>query len=283
MQNAISKIKNELNNFYCNNEINSLISIIIEFITGMNNTRRLLTPDYKFDESQNNQLHSILNRLQKYEPIQYIIGSTFFYDLHFNVNKDVLIPRPETEELVDWIINDFKKSTSELKIIDIGTGSGCIAISLAKSLSNSLVTGIDISADAINVARENAKLNKLENIDFIVGNILNHETLDFKSKLDIIVSNPPYITHSEFNLMPDNVKKHEPHIALFVENQTPLLFYSAIALFGKKNLKKGGTIYFEINERFGNETENLLQALNYSGITLKKDINNKDRMIKAEL
>lgn len=283
MQNTISKIKNELNYFYNKNEINSLISIIIEFVTGMNNTQRLIRTDYVFNDEQKKQTDLIIERLKKHEPIQYIIGKTLFYDLNFHVNKSVLIPRPETEELVDWILTDNKHQKNKLEIMDIGTGSGCVAISLAQKIKMSHVTAIDISESALEIARKNAKLNDISNISFVNTDILNEKTLKFETTFDIIVSNPPYVTIQEFETMPQNVKKHEPHLALFVENKTPLIFYEAIAHLGKKYLKSGGALYFEINEKFGNEMIQMLHTLNYHDITLKKDINNKDRMIRAFL
>ena len=199
----------------------------------------------------------------------------------FSVNNNVLIPRPETEELVDWIINTINKKDN-LKILDIGTGSGCIAISLAKNLPNSKVYGLDVSSEALKVSKENAKLNGVE-IDFVEENILSvcNSSLDVEPTFDLIVSNPPYVRELEKAEIKANVLENEPHLALFVEDDDALLFYKAICQFAVNNLSKNGLLFFEINEYLGDEMKQLFKDFNYNNVDLKQDFFGKDRMIKA--
>jgi release factor glutamine methyltransferase len=222
-------------------------------------------------------LQNALNQLKKQVPIQYIIGNTTFYNLKFNVSKDVLIPRPETEELVQWIINDFKNQ-KPINVLDIGTGSGCIAISLAKYLPNAKLHAIDISEKAIEMAKKNAKLNDVD-INFIEADILVQKQLN--QKFDCIVSNPPYVQQIEKTKMEKNVLDYEPHQALFVPNENPLLFYNAIATFAQNHLHKNGSLYFEINRLFGTDIIEMLQSKGFNQVILKQDFYNADRMIKA--
>ena len=228
-----------------------------------------------------------IKRLNNHEPIQYIIGKTEFYSLLFKVNEAVLIPRPETEELVDWIISKFRIQNSELKILDIGTGSGCIAISLAKNLPNAKVFALDVSKEALNVAKANAWQNDVE-VEFIEADILNWKqeagnmNLDFKDlNLDIIVSNPPYVRASEKEQMKPNVLAHEPDLALFVKDEDSLLFYRNITQFASQFLNTKGQLFFEINEYLGNDMFKLLNDKGFIDIELKQDIFAKDRMIKG--
>ena len=200
-----------------------------------------------------------------------ILGETEFYGLQFKVNEHTLIPRPETEELVEWILKEEFSSA-----LDIGTGSGCIAITLAKN-TNAKITAIDISKEAIDVAKENTKNNKVE-IDFMLQDILQAETL---SKVDLIVSNPPYILNSEKQKMESNVLDFEPDLALFISDNNPLLFYKKIGVLAEKSLNCGGKLYFEINEKYGAEILEMLSKIGFVDIALKKDINDKDRMVKA--
>lgn len=218
-----------------------------------------------------------LKRLKENEPIQYVLGKTEFYGLPFKVNKNVLIPRPETEELVDWILKSTDKAES-INILDIGTGSGCIAITLAKHMPNNTVYALDVSDAALKVAQENAELNAVD-INFIEADVLEMDNLDVK--YNIIVSNPPYVREQEKEQMQANVVDYEPHEALFVKNNDALLFYRAIAVMAKENLYEGGTLYFEINEFLGEETKSLLIESGFSNVELKKDMSGKDRLIKA--
>lgn len=214
------------------------------------------------------------------EPVQYIIGNTEFYGLLFNVNQHVLIPRPETEELIDWIVKDWQSinDARKLTILDIGTGSGCIAISLARALSNADVYAIDVSEKAIEVAKFNAKHHEVD-IRFIHSDILEMNSLP--QKFDIIVSNPPYVRELEKEEIQANVLENEPSIALFVSDENPLIFYKQITTLAKEGLKETGTLYFEINQYLGVETKNMIQEYEYESIDLRKDINGNDRMIRA--
>ena len=199
-------------------------------------------------------------------------------DLEFIVDKNVLIPRPETEDLVRWILKDIKDNRSEINILDIGTGSGCIPITLKKQLPNAKVFALDISDNALKIAMQNAKLNHVQ-IEFIHANILEIEKLD--QKFDIIVSNPPYVRELEKNEMQKNVLKHEPELALFVSDEDPLLFYKKIVEFALQNLKNNGAVYFEINQYLGKETQQLLDSTNFYDIELRQDIFGNDRMLKG--
>ena len=226
--------------------------------------------------------HNALNELIEQKPLQYILGNTEFYGLPIKVNKHVLIPRPETEELVDWIITDVKnnKYTENLTILDVGTGSGCIAISLAKNIKNATIYALDISMNALNVAKENAIKNKV-NIHFIEADIMKIKNNTMPNKIDVIVSNPPYVRNQEKKEIKNNVLQNEPHLTLFVSDENPLVFYEKITDFALKNLAKNGLLYFEINQYLANETIELLKNKGFKHVILKKDIFNKDRMIKA--
>ena len=239
--------------------------------------QNISNPEYK-------RFIDILNELTSGRPIQHILGQADFYGNTFLVNEHTLIPRPETEELVDWIIKDHKANIrNTLNILDIGTGSGCIAISLQRGLKQAKISALDVSTEAIKIARINA--DKLASqISFIEADILDWDSsLTNKMDLDIIVSNPPYITPKEQVAMHNNVLLFEPHSALFVEEHFPLLFYSTIADFGQYHLKLNGLLYFEINQYLSAETTDLLRKKGYKDIEIRKDINGVDRMIKASL
>jgi len=255
-------------------ELTVLYKMVIEFISKKNNT---LVLDLIQEEQEAFNNH--INQLKKGIPIQYVLGEADFYQLKFKVNEHVLIPRPETEELVYLILQDAKINQPK-SIIDIGTGSGCIPIALKKHLPNTAINAIDISENAIAVAKENALKNKVE-IDFTIADALHLESKNFQ-KFDVIVSNPPYIALSEMEDMEANVTKHEPHLALFVADENPLIFYQKIADFALTNLKQNGVLYFEINQALAQETQELLEQKGF--ITeIIKDINQNDRMIKAQL
>ena len=221
---------------------------------------------------------TIISRLLTYEPIQYILGTTTFFGLEFKVDSNVLIPRPETEELVAWILKQTDSSQS-LKILDIGTGSGCIAISLAKHLPNAEIYALDVSPKALEIAEFNAQQNAVK-LNMIKANVLDWKPTDLS--FDLIVSNPPYVRESEKERMAPNVLEHEPHLALFVENNNPLVFYRAIVELGKQTLKKQGQLYFEINEYLGEETQALFSSDTFEDVQLKSDIFGKHRMICAQ-
>jgi len=264
----------ELNGHYPENEIKSMFYISIDHLLGYSKSDTIikseneLLPDFKIEFSE------IVERLQKKEPIQYILMETTFYGLPFYTRRGVLIPRPETEELVDWIIKE--NNTSEKRYLDIGTGSACIIVSLAKNLNGSFYA-IDVSPNALREAKQNVKRNNVD-VNLNQFDILNS---DLEGNWDVIVSNPPYVLESEKKYMQQNVLAWEPEIALFVKDENPLLFYERIAEQSTKVLKKNGILYFEINERFGNETVNMLSEKGFVNIELKKDINDKDRMVKA--
>ncbi len=269
----------ELSNLYPETEIQSFFTILVEFKLHLSRIQLALEHNFELDNDDLDFLKNALSKLKNQIPIQYIVGETAFCGMIFKVDKNVLIPRPETEELVEWITQNHKNSNS-LKILDIGTGSGCIAISLARNLPNAKVSAIDISAEALNVAKNNANFNKVK-VNFIHADILTLSKLP--DTFDIIVSNPPYVRELEKAQMQQNVLSNEPHIALFVENGNPLLFYDKIADLAKKHLTKNGVLYFEINQYLGNETVDLLKSKGFNAIELKEDIYGVDRMVRCEI
>jgi release factor glutamine methyltransferase len=279
MQVAKKLISDRLSSSYSKQEIESLTRLIFEKIPGFTRLQVHLNQQEKISAANLAQIKQITDRLIQFEPIQYILGETEFYGLTFKVNRAVLIPRPETEELVDWIIKDCRHPAPA--ILDIGTGSGCIPISLVKNIAGASAEGWDISTDALKVAKENAKINQV-NIDFSYADILNMDYPSHPQKYDIIVSNPPYVTTSEQPLMLKNVTDYEPHIALFVPDADPLIFYRSIADMAHTGLEPGGNLYLEINERYGDEITELLLTKGFSNVILREDINGRKRMIKAE-
>ncbi len=254
---------------------------LLMHITGRSLTQLLIAGDIALDDTQSRWLESAICDLQHHKPIQYIIGVAQFWGRDFRCNQATLIPRPETEELVDWILSDHSNNSESLTIVDIGTGTGCIAISLALGMPHASVTATDISAEALVVAKENGSVLGAE-VDFIQHDILSQCGISEKGKFDIIVSNPPYIMDCERETMDANVVDYEPHTALFVPDNDPLLFYRAIAQWGKSHLKSGGNIYFEINQQLPDGTIAMLESLGYRNITIRHDLNNNPRMICAE-
>ena len=262
-------------------EVESFFYLILEEKRELKRIDLALNPDLTFSVEEIQLWNSILEQLLQEVPIQYLLGKTNFYGLNFEVNADVLIPRPETEELVEWIITtqDPRPKAQDLKILDIGTGSGCIAIALAKNIPNAEVFAIDVSEKALVTAQKNANSNEV-NITFLEKNIL--ETEDLEQQFDIIVSNPPYVRELEKKEIKKNVLDNEPHLALFVEDNDALLFYRKITELAQKNLRNDGKLFFEINQYLGKEMVDLLEKLNFINIELRKDIYGNDRMIKAE-
>lgn len=260
-------------------EAQQLIHILLQDLLNITRTTILAYPDTKISNSDYNQIIQAIERLKNNEPIQYILGKTEFFDLEFEVNPSVLIPRPETEELVNWIILDNK--TENCRILDIGTGSGCIAVSLAKNILASKVFAIDVSSDAITVASNNARFNQA-NVEFINADILNADIETIPDKLDVIVSNPPYVTYAQKEVMHKNVTEFEPDLALYVEDNDPLIFYRTISEIALTKLSESGKLFFEINEDYSVELNLMLSDLGYSNIDIRKDINGKYRMVKAE-
>lgn len=278
MKAGIASIRKELAGIYSREEIESLIFLIFEKLKGYDRTRFLLSREEKLNEEELLEMGKILQRLKNHEPIQYILGQTEFYGLPFFTIPEVLIPRPETEELVQCIIQENQFLAPS--ILDIGTGTGCIAISLRKHIPDSTILACDISPVCIQTARRNAELNGV-GISVIEFNILtDFPEVDF-SPLDVIVSNPPYVRFSEKDQMNKNVLNFEPELALFVPDDDPLIFYKRIAKFAREHLNPGGRLYFEINEAFGSECSEMLQGSGFSNIVLKKDIHGKDRMLCA--
>ena len=251
---------NALKEKYPKTEIAAFFFLLLENKLNLQRIDTVLKPDFIIDDTILSELKSTLKRLQKEEPIQYILGETEFYGLPFIVNKNTLIPRPETEELVEWILLEIAKLqgciTPTLSVLDIGTGTGCIPISLAKNLTDVKITAIDISPEALKVAKQNATLNNVE-ITFLEMDIL--KTHQLEKQYDIIVSNPPYVRELEKAEIKNNVLQNEPHLALFVENHTPLIFYAKIADLAKKHLTKEGILFFEINQYLGKETIEMLE------------------------
>lgn len=276
MKAGVKSIRKELAGIYTKGEIESLIFLIFEKLKGYSRTQFLLAGEEELNEDDREKIGKIVARLKNHEPIQYILGMTEFYGLPFQSVSGVLIPRPETEELVQWIIQENKNPKPS--ILDIGTGTGCIAISLRKNIPQSTILACDISPVCIETARRNSELNSTE-VSVFQYDILNNIPEISFPELDIIVSNPPYIREAERGLMEKNVLEHEPELALFVSDENPLIFYERIADFSKIHMKNQGRLYFEINEAFGSECCAMLQEKGFSEIALKKDIHGKDRMI----
>jgi release factor glutamine methyltransferase len=270
----------ELISIYDEMEAESFFYLILENQKQLRRIDLALNLDLQFSEKEILDWKAILEKLQLEIPIQYILGSTHFFGLEFNVNENVLIPRPETEELVDWIISTSvtMPKLKKIKILDIGTGSGCIAISLAKNIPNSEVFAVDISEKALATANENGVLNKVS-VTFLQKNIL--KTTDLEQQFDIIVSNPPYVRNLEKAEIKPNVLANEPHLALFVEDNDALLFYRKIAKLAAKSLSPEGKLFFEINQYLGKETVALLEKMQFKNIELRKDIYGNDRMISC--
>lgn len=270
----------ELTPIYDAGEAESFFYLILEEKKQLKRIDLALHPDLVFSEEEIGVWNAVLEQLQQEIPIQYLLGKTSFYGLDFEVNTAVLIPRPETEELVEWILESQKSKpeSQKVKILDIGTGSGCIAISLAKNLPDATVFALDVSEEALATAKKNAENNSV-NVTFIHQNIL--ETEDLLQQFDIIVSNPPYVRNLEKEEIKKNVLENEPHLALFVADNDALVFYKKIAQLAQKNLLPNGQLYFEINQYLGVEMKDLLEKMNFKNIELRKDIYGNDRDRKS--
>ncbi|AUC23726.1 protein-(glutamine-N5) methyltransferase, release factor-specific [Polaribacter sejongensis] len=283
LQNFRIFFNSELSTIYPKTEIDSFFFLLIEAKLNLQRIDTVLKPDFLIDESILSELKSIVKRLQKEEPIQYILGETEFFSLPFLVDEHTLIPRPETEELVEWVINEVqelrnKNQDKKLTILDIGTGTGCIPISLAKNLNNVSISAIDVSSEALKKAKQNALLNKVD-ITFFEIDILKAKELP--KNYDFIISNPPYVRELEKVEINNNILQNEPHLALFVDDENPLIFYKKIADLAKNHLTENGLLFFEINQYLGKETVEMLQEKGFKNIELKKDFSGNDRMIKA--
>ncbi len=279
MQFAKKLISDQLSPLYSKEEIEGISRLIFEKVTGLSRLQVHLNQKEPISAANLAQIGEILNRLIQFEPIQYILGESEFYGLVMKVTPAVLIPRPETEELADWIIRDFQKQSPY--ILDIGTGSGCIPIALVKNLPGASAEAWDISDEALQIAKQNAILNQVK-IEFHQVDILNGPFPPSDRRYDLIVSNPPYVTASEKILMSSNVTDYEPAIALFVPDSDALVFYRRISELATNLLKPGGMLYFEINEKYGSQTAELLIAKGFCNVILKKDIHGRERMIRAE-
>ena len=277
LKDSLAYFKRKLKSNYDEAEIENIFFLVC-FEVFQTTKVQVLADSVRLSESDLLQIKSIVDRLVKNEPIQYIIGHTYFYDCKINVNQTVLIPRPETEELVDIIIKS-NNGIDSLSILDIGTGSGCIPIALKKKLKSANITTIDISKDAIALAKENAIQNQVE-INFYDIDVFSADINSF-DKVDIIVSNPPYIPSADKKEMHKNVLDHEPSTALFVEDTTPLVFYERIIKLSKSKLKPGGQLYFEFHKDFGKEINQLLVDANFQEIEIIKDMQGFDRFSKA--
>lgn len=271
VSNILSYFREELSAIADEREITSWYYISMQYLLVYNHSDCIINSNQVLNKSQLSKIKQIVAELKTHKPIQYILGETEFYGLKIKLNEHTLIPRPETEQLVDWILKE-----NFVAALDIGTGSGCIPIALAKH-TDAKVLAIDVSEDALLIAEENAKNNEVE-IDFIHQDILQTNSLQ---KVDLIVSNPPYVLESEKGKMQVNVLDYEPELALFVEDKNPLIFYKKIASLAFNFLNENGKLFFEINAKFGEETIEMLANIGFVNIELKKDMNDKDRMIKA--
>ncbi|MBK0378882.1 peptide chain release factor N(5)-glutamine methyltransferase [Mucilaginibacter segetis] len=269
--------KQSLTPLYDERETEAVTLMVINEVTGLSRAKIKAFPEQELTDTEKLQL--ILKELKSGKPVQYILGHTEFYGLDFLVNPAVLIPRPETEELVEWILKS--QPAANANIIDIGTGSGCIAISLKKNLPFAQVSALDISEQALQTAKKNAIINETA-VNFIHADILDPQPEFEQTRFDIVVSNPPYVTLLDKMLMHQNVNDFEPHTALFVPDSDPLLFYRAIADVAMRTLTDQGMLFLEINESFGEQTVELLSQKGFSHIELRKDMSGRDRMIKAK-
>lgn len=290
MKIASNKIKDiaryfreELSGLYEEGELETMLRYCFEDILNVSCFNILEHENNTVSESELLKFNFAIKDLKTEKPLQYVLGTADFYGLKLKVNEHVLIPRPETEELVHLIINDYKTQSLQapLRFLDIGTGSGCIPISLKKHLPRVTVIAMDVSPAALEVAQQNAQLNTTE-VLFVQDDILNPTVISKEEAFDVIVSNPPYIKASESELMEKNVLAYEPHLALFVNDDDSLLFYRAIADFALNKLKPGGSLYFEINAALGNETRQLIESKGFKNVTLLKDMSNKNRILRGK-
>ena len=274
----------QLEKIYGSDEANALIMILLEHYFGIDRIKIAMDPELRLSESELLTLHFAVKELLKNKPVQYILGETEFCGMRFFVDENVLIPRPETEEMVQMIVARRDKAClvpTGCYVLDIGTGSGCIAISLVKLLKNSNVTAVDVSEKALNIAKKNAETNGVD-VRFVLDDILNPQNPELiDNQYDIIISNPPYVCESEKAEMRANVLDYEPSSALFVSDNDPLIFYRKILEFAQKTLKPNGEVWFEINEKFGKEMKNLCFQKGFKNVEIIKDFREKDRLAMA--
>lgn len=302
MKQTIQRLKVALSSHYDAREVKAITRLLLEEVCGLTYTQIVMRADDPLPADQAQKLASMADQLAKGIPVQQVMGYTWFGGRKFIVSPDVLIPRPETEELINMVVDNFvekeveKSLSTELStvetsldnhvynLVDIGTGSGCIALSLAAEINHSFITAVDLSTGALIMAKENAKSLGINNVKFVQTDILKEENEDFSTELstglyDAIVSNPPYICRKESKEMASHVLDHEPHMALFVPDEDPLLFYRAIAKFALRHLKSGGKLYFEINAAYGPETCQLLCDLGYQNVELRQDFTGRNRFV----
>ena len=272
------RFREELTGLSSPQEAGHLFWLMMNHLRGWSKTHLMLYEDTKLTHSEHLFAENALERLKNHEPIQYITGETEFFGLLFRVNGAVLIPRPETEELVEWIMEQTG-TYKGARILDIGTGSGCIAIALASQLPGNSIEAWDVSSEAIGIGRENAEINQVE-VDFRLKDVLKVQPSS-GDQFDLIVSNPPYVRDVEKELMKSNVLEYEPHVALFVDDEHPLLFFRAIAQFAIQTLVDGGMLFFEINREFGDATRELLAGYGFEYIEVRQDLSGNSRMVKA--
>lgn len=273
----------ELNTIYDDGELKNIVDLVLEFITNMPRIEQVKSKLAYLTCTQLETIDAITERLKQNEPVQYVLGEAWFAGMKFKVNKNVLIPRPETEELVDWVVKESQKSkVKSQNILDVGTGSGCIPITIKKKLPHAAISAIDVCSDALFTATENAIEHNTE-VDFILLDFLDEEKWNELGQFDIVVSNPPYVKLSETQTMSDRVIDFEPHVALFVPDDDALVFYRKLSDFSLKHLKPGGSFFVEINEALAETVVNLFRSAGFIDIELKKDMQEKDRMIKASL
>lgn len=289
VQEAYTQLMYQLFELYDDRESANIADWVIEHITGFKRIDRITNKQFPLSESQQQLINTYTVQLLQHTPVQYVLHEAWFAGMHLYVDENVLIPRPETEELVEWVVEESQNlpagqagsKVKSQKVLDIGTGSGCIPVALKKKLPELDVSALDVSEGALAVAKRNADTQKTK-ITFYHLDILNKNKWNELPAFDIIVSNPPYIKRSEEREMRNNVLSHEPHLALFVPDEDALLFYRAIAEFGLIHLNKNGKLFFEINEASGNEVQQLLHNYGYAEIELRKDMQGKERMIKAK-
>jgi release factor glutamine methyltransferase len=287
-------IKEQLKEIYGEDEASNIRDLAIEHATGLSKTASVSRRQDEISKEEAQQIINDVERLKRHEPIQYVMNKTWFYGMELYVDKNVLIPRPETEELVKWIVDDVKATgndvfvrrsmeadeTTRLKVLDVGTGSGCIALALKKTMPKAEVWGCDVSEESLNVARRNGSLLDIR-VDFQGMDFLDEGQQTLLPTVDIVVSNPPYVPARDKDQMHPNVVDHEPHTALFVTDNDPLVFYKALAQFGTKRLYEGGSMYMEIHEDLGKDVVKLFEKAGYNRVELRKDMQGKHRMVKV--
>ncbi|WP_297087270.1 peptide chain release factor N(5)-glutamine methyltransferase [uncultured Draconibacterium sp.] len=277
MQQTIQYIRTELEGIYPESEILGFTKLLFDQVLGFSYTQMILAKTRMLEQEDVKKIKTIVSRLKNHEPIQYILGATEFYGLQLELEPGVLIPRPETEELVQWVCQT--QLPKQARVLDIGTGSGCIALAIKNEIPDAEVWAVDKSEKAMELAAKNAKTNNLQ-LHFKQTDILNWQE-EHWPQFDVVLSNPPYVRESEKAQMQANVLEHEPELALFVSDNDPLLFYRTIAQFAKDHLKNGGLLFFEINESFGEEMVNLVKSLGFSSVELRRDLENKNRMLRC--